>query len=122
MGASWNGMDGIQHHSSAESGSLSWSKPATKWTETSWAWTSEESLVDHQQSGRLCVATLLPFHNGKPDWGGFERSIQWMIQCASHFDVEICFVLNADTGYIFNLDLDLYRALSTIAGLDRPVR
>ena len=88
-------------------------KPDTKWTDTKWAWTSEESLVDHKTSGRLCVATLLPFKDGQPDWAGFERSIQWMIDCAGHFNVEIAFVLNADTGYIFNLSPELYREVIT---------
>ncbi|MEM1295437.1 MAG: hypothetical protein AAGH89_08725 [Verrucomicrobiota bacterium] len=84
-------------------------KPSTTWAETTWAWTAEESLVDHERKARLCVATLLPFKDGQPDWDGFERSIRWMLDCAAHFDVEIAFVLNADTGYIFNLSLELYR-------------
>ncbi|NNE91327.1 MAG: dihydrodipicolinate synthase family protein [Verrucomicrobiales bacterium] len=84
-------------------------RPNTGWDETTWAWTSEESLVDHTTPARLCVATLLPFSNGQPDWAGFERSIRWMADSAAHFGVEIAFVLNADTGYIFNLSLDLYR-------------
>ena len=32
---------------------------------------SEESLADHRTRARLCVATLLPFHDRKPDWDGF---------------------------------------------------
>lgn len=88
-------------------------KPDTPWSATTWAWTSEESLVDHKNSGRLCVATLLPFKDAKPDWGGFERSIAWMLDCAAHSGVEIAFVLNADTGYIFNLDLEMYREVIT---------
>ena len=84
-------------------------KPDTPWSETVWAHTSEESLADHETPARLCVATLLPFSDGKPDWAGFERSIAWMQRCGEHFGVEMAFVLNADTGYIFNLSLDLYR-------------
>jgi dihydrodipicolinate synthase/N-acetylneuraminate lyase len=83
-------------------------KPSTTWEETVWAHTPEEALVDHTSKARLCVATLLPFRDGKPDWEGFENSIRWMITCAEAADVEIAFVLNADTGYIFNLSLDLY--------------
>ena len=82
--------------------------PTTSWQETQWGWTSEESLVDHNKKARLCVATLLPFLDGKPDWKGFEDSIRWMITCAEHSGVEIAFVLNADTGYIFQLSIDLY--------------
>lgn len=83
-------------------------KPSTTWEETVWARTPEETLVDHTSRARLCVATLLPFRDGKPDWEGFENSIRWMITCAEAAGVEIAFVLNADTGYIFNLSLDLY--------------
>lgn len=83
--------------------------PDTPWTDTVWAHRSEESLVDHQTRARLCVATLLPFENGKPDWAGFERSIAWMLKCGERFGVEMAFVLNADTGYIFNLTAELYR-------------
>ena len=43
-----------------------------------------------------------------PDWGSFERMLQWMSRCADHFGVEIVFVLNADTGYVFNLSNELY--------------
>ncbi len=84
-------------------------KPDTPWTETIWAHTTEESLTDHKTRARLCVATLLPFADGKPDWAGFENSIAWMLDSADHFGVEMAFVLNADTGYIFNLSLELYR-------------
>lgn len=84
-------------------------RPETPWSDTVWAYTSEESLADHQTKARLCVATLLPFQDGKPDWGGFERSVQWMLESARHYGVEIAFVLNADTGYIFNLSPKLYR-------------
>ncbi|PAW62981.1 MAG: hypothetical protein B9S36_05605 [Verrucomicrobiia bacterium Tous-C2TDCM] len=83
-------------------------KPSTTWEETVWSRTPEETLVDHVTNSRLCVATLLPFRDGKPDWEGFENSIRWMISCAEAAGVEIAFVLNADTGYIFNLSLDLY--------------
>ena len=31
-----------------------------------------------------------------------------MMKCADHFGVEITFVLNADTGYVFNLSKELY--------------
>jgi dihydrodipicolinate synthase/N-acetylneuraminate lyase len=83
-------------------------KPSTSWEETIWARTPEETLVDRTSRARLCIATLLPFRDGKPDWEGFENSIRWMITCAEAAGVEIAFVLNADTGYIFNLSLDLY--------------
>lgn len=84
-------------------------RPDTNWSETVWAWTPEEALVDHTNCARLCVATLLPFKDGAPDWEGFERSVAWMVRCAEHYGVEIAFVLNADTGYIFNLSLEMYR-------------
>ena len=84
-------------------------KPETTWRETVWAHTTEESLADHETPARLCVATLLPFSKGKPDWEGFERSVAWMKACGEHFGVEMAFVLNADTGYIFNLSLEMYR-------------
>ena len=83
--------------------------PETTWKDTPWAWTGEEALVDHQNCARLCVATLLPFKDCRPDWAGFERSIRWMIACAEEYQIEIVFVLNADTGYIFNLSTELYR-------------
>lgn len=88
-------------------------KPDTPWRDTVWAWRSEESLVDHQTPARLCVATLLPFRDGKPDWEGFERSIAWMLRCGQRHGVEMAFVLNADTGYIFNLTAELYREVIT---------
>ena len=47
-------------------------QPDTPWSETIWAGATEEGLVDHQTPARLCVATLLPFQDGKPDWQGFE--------------------------------------------------
>ena len=87
--------------------------PATPWSDTIWAHTSEATLTDHRAEARLCVATLLPFKNSQPDWVGFERSIQWMIDSAAHYKTDIAFVLNADTGYIFNLSLDLYREVLT---------
>jgi hypothetical protein len=82
--------------------------PTTTWARTRWAWTSEEELVDHTTRSRLCVATLLPFAQGKPDWAGFYRSIHWMRSMAERYHVEMDFVLNADTGYIFDLDDALY--------------
>ncbi len=88
-------------------------KPDTPWSDTIWAHTPEETLADHQSKARLCVATLLPFKNGQPDWDGFERSIRWMIACAEAYEVEIAFVLNADTGYIFNLSEELYAEVIT---------
>lgn len=84
-------------------------KPDTPWRNTVWAWTSEEELVDHGTKARVCVATLLPFKDQKPDWDGFVRSIAWMRDSAAHYGVEIAFVLNADTGYIFDLTLEEYR-------------
>ncbi|MDF2378133.1 MAG: hypothetical protein P1U81_17985 [Verrucomicrobiales bacterium] len=83
-------------------------KPGTSWNETVWAHTPEESLVNHERCARLCVATLLPFQNGEPDWEGFEKSIRWMLASGEAYGVELVFVLNADTGYIFQLDTDLY--------------
>lgn len=84
-------------------------KPDTPWSATRWASVSEESLADHETKARLCVAMLLPFSGGKPDWAGFERGARWMLDSAAHYGVELAFVLNADTGYIFNLTADLYR-------------
>lgn len=83
-------------------------KPTTTWQETVWAWTAEEELADHTTKARLCVATLLPFKDQKPDWDGFSKSVRWMQQCGAHYGVEMVFVLNADTGYIFELDNELY--------------
>lgn len=83
-------------------------QPSTSWSETIWAYTGEEQLVDHSTQARLCVATLLPFKDRQPDWDGFSKSVRWMQQCAAHYGVEIVFVLNADTGYIFDLSDDLY--------------
>ena len=82
--------------------------PDTRWRDTIWANASEESLVDHSTRARLCVATLLPFHKGQPDWEGFETSIRWMLNAAAAYDIEVAFVLNADTGYIFHLSESLY--------------
>jgi dihydrodipicolinate synthase/N-acetylneuraminate lyase len=84
-------------------------RPDTTWQDTVWAWTSEESLVDHKTKARLCVATLLPFDQGQPDWDGFLRSVSWMRDCGARHGVEMAFVLNADTGYIFDLSMDEYR-------------
>lgn len=83
-------------------------QPDTQWRETVWAHSREEDLMNDQSNPRLCVAALLPFKDGQPDWGSFERMLQWMVKCADHFGVEITFVLNADTGYVFNLSMELY--------------
>lgn len=83
-------------------------KPTTPWNETIWAYRGEEELVDHTTQTRLCVATLLPFKGGKPDWAGFVKSVRWMQQCGEHYGIEMVFVLNADTGYIFDLSNELY--------------
>jgi dihydrodipicolinate synthase/N-acetylneuraminate lyase len=83
-------------------------KPSTQWHETTWAYVAEETLVDHTTKARLCVAALLPFKDQKPDWAGFEKSIGWMLQSAEHYGVEMALVLNADTGYIFDLSNELY--------------
>ena len=82
--------------------------PQTTWLDTKWAWTSEESLIDHTTKARLCAAALLPFRYQKPDWEGFTASIRWMQSAADQFGVELVTVLNADTGYIFNLDDAMY--------------
>lgn len=83
-------------------------KPTTPWNETKWAYIGEEELVDHQTKSRLCVAALLPFKDKQPDWAGFEKSIAWMLESAKPYGVEMDFVLNADTGYIFDLDNEMY--------------
>jgi hypothetical protein len=82
--------------------------PSTSWLDTKWAWTGEEELIDHTNKARLCAAALLPFRDRKPDWEGFVASIRWMQAAADHFGVELVTVLNADTGYIFDLDDALY--------------
>jgi hypothetical protein len=82
--------------------------PSTTWQQTRWAWTSEEELVDHTTKARLCVATLLPFSGGLPDWAGFYKSIHWMKSMGDRYNVEMDFVLNADTGYIFDLEDSMY--------------
>ena len=82
--------------------------PQTPWLDTQWAWTSEEELIDHRTKARLCAAALLPFRDRKPDWDGFLASIRWMQAAADHYGVELVVVLNADTGYIFDLDDALY--------------
>ena len=82
--------------------------PSTKWSETIWSRTREETLIDTRSISRLCVAALLPFKDGQPDWPSFENMLVWMYECANFFEVEIIFVLNADTGYVFNLSNDLY--------------
>ncbi|MBL9116407.1 MAG: hypothetical protein JNJ83_15475 [Verrucomicrobiaceae bacterium] len=83
-------------------------RPNTPWSATKWAYVGEEELVDHTTRARLCVATLLPFADKKPDWDGFVRSIAWMKRSADHYGVEMDFVLNADTGYIFDMDDQQY--------------
>jgi hypothetical protein len=83
-------------------------KPDTTWSQTVWAHTPEEALTNHSSKARLCVATLLPFKDKQPDWDGFVRSIDWMRQCGEHYGVEMVYVLNADTGYIFDLSNELY--------------
>jgi hypothetical protein len=83
-------------------------RPETPWSATKWASIGEESLVNHETRPRLCVASLLPFKNARPDWDGFTRCIQWMRDAAKAFNIEIAFVLNADTGYIFDLDESIY--------------
>ena len=83
-------------------------QPQTQWHETVWAWTSEESLINHNTKARLCAAALLPFHQAQPDWEGFGASIRWMQKVADHYGVELVVVLNADTGYIFEMDDALY--------------
>ena len=82
--------------------------PTTPWLDTQWAWTGEEALIDHTTKSRLCAAALLPFRDQKPDWEGFIASIRWMQGAADHFGVELVPVLNADTGYIFDMDDVLY--------------
>ena len=83
-------------------------RPDTAWTDTVWAWTAEEALADHGRKARLCAAALLPFCDGKVDWAGFAASIRWMQAAAARWNVELVLVLNADTGYIFNLSDELY--------------
>lgn len=82
--------------------------PQTRWQETVWAWTPEEQLIDHTTRSRLCGAALLPFQDGQPDWAAFTKSLRWMYESADHFGVEFVPVLNADTGYIFDLEEHLY--------------
>lgn len=69
--------------------------------------------MSHIAKPRLCVATLLPFRGGEPDWAGFARCIRWMQSVAAHYGVEVVFVLNADTGYIFDLTESLYSEVLT---------
>jgi dihydrodipicolinate synthase/N-acetylneuraminate lyase len=83
-------------------------QPDTQWSETAWAHSREEDRTDDHSNPRLCVAALLPFNKGQPDWGSFERMLHWMMNCAKHFGIEVTFVLNADTGYVFNLSNELY--------------
>jgi len=67
-------------------------QPDTQWSETAWAHSREEDLTDDHSNPRLCVAALLPFKKGQPDWGSFERMLHWMMKCAKHFGVELTFV------------------------------
>ena len=83
-------------------------KPSTLWGDTIWGNAREEDLTDIDANPRLCVAALLPFRDGHPDWKGFEKSLHWMHDCATAYEVDIRFVLNADTGYVFNLSIELY--------------
>ncbi|MEY5026190.1 MAG: hypothetical protein RLZZ244_1718 [Verrucomicrobiota bacterium] len=78
-------------------------RPDTPWSQTIWAWTPEESLVNHTRTARLCGAALLPFRDRQPDWDGFLASIRWMDAAAARYGVEFVPVLNADTGYLFDL-------------------
>ena len=82
--------------------------PTTPWAATKWAWTAEEALVDHRTKARLCSAVLLPFQDGQPDWKSFVSEIRWQKAAADHYGVELVPVLNADTGYIFDLDYKMY--------------
>jgi hypothetical protein len=82
--------------------------PTTTWRETVWAWTPEEALIDHSTKARLCSAALLPFRDGQPDWEGFTAALRWLFAAADRYGVELVPVLNADTGYIFELDERLY--------------
>ncbi len=83
-------------------------RPDTPWSETVWAWTPEESMADHRTRSRLCAAALLPFRDRKPDWDGFVAALAWSYAAAERHGVELVPVLNADTGYIFDLDDALY--------------
>jgi hypothetical protein len=82
--------------------------PTTPWSATKWAWTAEEALVDHRSKARLCAAALLPFKDKQPDWDGFAAALRWQYAAAEHYGVELIPVLNADTGYIFDLDDTMY--------------
>ena len=46
--------------------------------------------------------------------------LHWMMKCADHFGVEITFVLNADTGYVFNLSNELYEEVIITLPLSLP--
>ena len=82
--------------------------PGMPWDETVWGHTPEEALIDHGARPRLCGAALLPFNKQLPDWEGFYASLSWMYSASEARGVEFVPVLNADTGYIFNLDEKLY--------------
>ena len=88
-------------------------RPGTSWSETVWGHSREESHLDDIAKPRLCVAALLPFKEGQPDWGSFENMLRWMTACGEHFGVDITFVLNADTGYVFQLSPHLYEEVIT---------
>jgi dihydrodipicolinate synthase/N-acetylneuraminate lyase len=88
-------------------------RPDTSWSETVWGHSREESHLDDIAKPRLCVAALLPFKEGQPDWGSFENMLRWMTACGEHFGVDITFVLNADTGYVFQLSSHLYEEVIT---------
>lgn len=83
-------------------------QPDTPWAETVWAWTTEEELVDHVTRSRLCSAVLLPFRDRQPDWDAFVAQLNWQYEAAERYGVELVPVLNADTGYIFDLDERMY--------------
>lgn len=83
-------------------------KPDTSWQETVWAWRGEEELINHTRKARLCSAVLLPFQNKQPDWRSFFDCLRWMLAAAEFYDVEFVPVLNADTGYIFELEDSMY--------------
>ena len=88
-------------------------KPSTCWSETVWSTSREEDLIDTSSSPRLCIAALLPFKKEGFGLAKFERMLRWMTRCSEVFGVEITFVLNADTGYVFNLSEALYAEVIT---------
>ena len=60
-------------------------KPSTLWGDTIWGYAREEDLTNIDTNPRLCVAALLPFRDGHPDWKGFEKSLHWMHDCAAAY-------------------------------------